>query len=127
MHAKDQKIRDRSDRFRDEYVAGTPGWYRGEMHLGFTLLFTGGVIAWCLFKIEHSRWQEWMIALPIFLFGNWANGPRIATCCTARASTSTPSTSATARRITSSSPTSRPRATRATRRGARCCSRRSRR
>lgn len=34
MHAKDQKIHERSVRFRDEYVASTPGWYRGEMHLG---------------------------------------------------------------------------------------------
>jgi hypothetical protein len=72
MHAKDQKIHERSVRFRNDYVAATPSWYRGEMHLGFTLLFTGGVIAWCLFQIENSRWQEWMIALPIFLFGNWA-------------------------------------------------------
>ncbi|MDB5959266.1 MAG: fatty acid hydroxylase, partial [Massilia sp.] len=45
MHRKDQKIRQRSNRYRDEYLADTPSWYRGEMHLGFTLLFTGGVIA----------------------------------------------------------------------------------
>jgi hypothetical protein len=72
MHDKEQKIRERSQRFREDYVAATPAWYRGEMHLGFTLLFTGGVIAWCAWHIEQASWQEWMIVLPIFLFGNWA-------------------------------------------------------
>ncbi|WP_313035032.1 hypothetical protein [Massilia alkalitolerans] len=126
MHAKDQKIRERSARFRDEYVAATPGWYRGEMHLGFTLLFTGGVIAWCLFQIEDSRWQEWMIALPIFLFGNWAEWAAHRYLLHRPASTSMRSTSATARCTTSSSPTS-PWSTRDRKCGAHCCSRRSRR
>jgi hypothetical protein len=72
MHDKDSKIKERSYRFRNEYVAATPAWYRGETHLAFTLLFTGGVIAWCLSRIEASTWQEWLVALPIFLFGNWA-------------------------------------------------------
>jgi hypothetical protein len=72
MHLKDDKIRQRSNRYRDEYVASTPGWYRGEMHLGFTLLFTGSVIAYCLFQVAHSSWMEWLVMIPIFLFGNWA-------------------------------------------------------
>jgi hypothetical protein len=72
MHLKDQKIRQRSNRYRDQYLADTPSWYRGEMHLGFTLLFTGGVIAYCLFQLGVTSWQEWLVAIPIFLFGNWA-------------------------------------------------------
>jgi hypothetical protein len=72
MHLKDDKIQQRSNRFRTEYVGATPSWYRGEVHLGFTLLFTGGVIAWCLSRISHSHWTEWLVMLPIFLFGNWA-------------------------------------------------------
>ena len=28
MHAKDQKIHERSYRFRNEYVASTPSWYQ---------------------------------------------------------------------------------------------------
>lgn len=72
MSAKNEKIRDRSNRFRADYVGSTPGWYRGEMHLAFTLLFTGGVIAYAFSKIHDSTWQQWLVMLPIFLFGNWA-------------------------------------------------------
>src|SRR2546426_11970213 len=72
MLTKDDKIRQRSYRSRDEYVAATPGWYRGELHLAFTLLFTGGVIAYSFLKIDHATWAQWLMILPIFLFGNWA-------------------------------------------------------
>jgi hypothetical protein len=42
------------------------------MHLAFTLCFTGGVMLYCLSKIHNSTWQEWMLVIPMFLFGNWA-------------------------------------------------------
>lgn len=72
MLPKNEKILQRSRRFRDEYVAATPGWYRGEFHLAFTLLFTGGVVAYSFSKIDHSTWMQWLVMVPIFLFGNWA-------------------------------------------------------
>ncbi|MGZ9709333.1 sterol desaturase family protein [Glaciimonas sp. GNP009] len=72
MHLKDQKIRQRSNRFREEYLADTPRWYKGELHLGFTLLFTGSVIAYCVYQLGITSWQERLVAIPIFLFGNWA-------------------------------------------------------
>ena len=39
---RDQEIVQRSHSFREQYRKETPSWYRGEMHLAFTLLFTGG-------------------------------------------------------------------------------------
>jgi hypothetical protein len=68
---KDEEFLTRSHQFREEYREGTPSWYRGEMHLAFTLLFTGGVLAFCLFRIESSTWREWLLVIPMFLFGNY--------------------------------------------------------
>ena len=70
---REQEIVARSNAFRDEYRAATPGWYRGEMHLAFTLLFTGGVIWYCASQIGGASWIEWaVVAVPMFVFGNWA-------------------------------------------------------
>lgn len=70
---REQEIVSRSNAFRDEYRAATPGWYRGEMHLAFTLLFTGGVIWYCASQIGGASWIEWaVVAVPMFVFGNWA-------------------------------------------------------
>jgi hypothetical protein len=62
----------RSNEFRKEYVEATPPWYRGEMHLAFTLLFTGGVLVYSLMQIHDSTLAEWLLVIPMFLFGNWA-------------------------------------------------------
>lgn len=72
MQAKDEKLLKHSQRFRAEYVAATPRWYRGEYHLAFTLLFTGGVAFYSFAHIHQSTWAQWLVVLPIFLFGNWA-------------------------------------------------------
>ena len=70
---RDEEIVARSHAFRAEYRAGTPSWYRGEMHLAFTLIFTGGVIAYCASSIAGATWQQWLfVVLPMLLFGNWA-------------------------------------------------------
>jgi hypothetical protein len=61
----------RSNAFRKEYLDATPSWYRGEYHLAFTLIFTGGVLLYSLFKLAAPTWAEWLVVLPIFLFGNW--------------------------------------------------------
>ncbi len=59
--------------FRDDYRKNTPSWYRGEMHLAFTLLFTGSVIWYCAAHIDAASWVEWVaVVVPMFLFGNWA-------------------------------------------------------
>ena len=68
----EEDVRARSYKFRDEYVNATPWWYRGEMHLGFTLLFTGGVIVYCLMQLHAPTLAEWLAVIPLFLFGNWA-------------------------------------------------------
>ena len=70
---REEEIVARSKAFRKQYVEDTPGWYRGEMHLGFTLVFTVGVIWYCAAQLEATRWQEWVfVVVPMFLFGNWA-------------------------------------------------------
>jgi len=70
---REQEIVARSNAFRDDYRKNTPGWYRGEMHLAFTLFFTGGVIWYCAAHISAATWVEWVaVVLPMFLFGNWA-------------------------------------------------------
>jgi hypothetical protein len=68
---RDHEVTARSNEFREQYVGETPSWYRGEMHLAFTLLFTGGVMAWCIYKIHNATLAEWLLVIPIFLFGNW--------------------------------------------------------
>lgn len=70
---REQEIIARSQAFRKQYVAETPGWYRGELHLGFTLVFTLSVIGYCAVQLDSTTWQEWLfVVVPMFLFGNWA-------------------------------------------------------
>lgn len=42
------------------------------MHLGFPLLFTGGVIVYCHMQLHAPTLAEWLAVTPLFLFGNWA-------------------------------------------------------
>lgn len=70
---REQEIVKRSRAYRKQYVESTPSWYRGEMHLGFTLVFTIGVIVYCVGQLNNVSWQEWVyVVIPMFLFGNWA-------------------------------------------------------
>lgn len=62
----------RSNAFRQEYRDATPSWYRGEYHLAFTLAFAGGVLLYSLLHIKNASPTEWLLVIPIFLFGNWA-------------------------------------------------------
>ncbi len=72
----DQARREREiahlNRFREEFVRNTPKWYRGELHLAFMLAVTLGTIAFCWSRIENATWAEWLLVVPIFFFGNWA-------------------------------------------------------
>jgi len=70
---REQEIERRSHAYRKEYREATPAWYRGELHLGFTLVFTVGVIVWCASQIAGATWQQWGgVVLPMMVFGNWA-------------------------------------------------------
>jgi hypothetical protein len=51
MHYDDQ-TKQRSQDFRKGYRESTPSWYRGEMHLAFTLLFS--VAPWSI------AWPSWI-------------------------------------------------------------------
>lgn len=59
------------EKFRARFVAETPGWYHGLMHLGFTLAVTIGTVVVCWSYIDQATVWEWLIVVPIFLFGNW--------------------------------------------------------
>ena len=70
---REEEVVARSNAFRAQYRADTPTWYRGEMHLAFTLVFTFGVILYCASRLQQPSWLEWVgVVLPMFLFGNWA-------------------------------------------------------
>jgi hypothetical protein len=66
-----QREIDYQKKFRERFVSETPGWYRGEMHLAFTLCVTLGTALWCWSSINNASAWEWALIAPIFLFGNW--------------------------------------------------------
>src|SRR5262249_53189514 len=68
----EQRERKRLARYRAQFVQETPSWYRGEYHLAFTLLVTGGTFYYCWTHIHNSTLAEWLLIIPIALFGNWA-------------------------------------------------------
>ena len=57
---REEEIVARSLSYRKQYVEDTPGWYRGELHLGFTLAFTIGVVWYCAAQLQNTTWQEWL-------------------------------------------------------------------
>jgi len=68
---RDRREQERQKLFRERFVANTPKWYRGEYHLIFMLLVTLGTMAYCWAHIENAKSWEWLLILPIALFGNW--------------------------------------------------------
>ncbi len=68
---RDRREWERQQRVRKEFIQSTPFWYRGEMHLAFTLVVTFSVMAWCWIRISDSTIWEWLLIAPIVLFGNW--------------------------------------------------------
>ena len=57
--------------FQQEYRDDTPRWYRGEMHLAFTLFVTFGTIWFCAAHIQAPTFWEWMLFVPMAFIGNW--------------------------------------------------------
>ena len=68
---RDRREWERQQLVRKEFVESTPAWYRGEMHLGFTLVVTFSAMAWCWVHIHGATVWEWLLIAPIVLFGNW--------------------------------------------------------
>lgn len=69
--ARDDRALERLRQFRQRYIAATPSWYRGEYHLGFMLLATLGTVAFCASRLDHPTLLQWLVLLPMLLFGNW--------------------------------------------------------
>jgi len=68
----DVRAKQRLAAFRKKFVIETPSWYRGEYHLGFTLVFTISVAVYAWLHIHNASVWEWLMIVPIALFGNWA-------------------------------------------------------
>ncbi len=68
--SRDHREQERQRLFRQRFVAETPPWYHGTIHLGFTLLVTGATMWYCWIHIADAKW-EWLLVIPIALFGNW--------------------------------------------------------
>jgi hypothetical protein len=69
--AREAREKERQVRFRTDYVAATPSWYRGEYHLAFMLLVSVGTMLFCWTHIHHSTKAEWLLVVPMLVFGNW--------------------------------------------------------
>jgi len=63
--------RERQKAFRRKFVEDTPSWYRGEYHLAFMLTVTLGTIWFCWSRIENASLLEWLVIVPMLLFGNY--------------------------------------------------------
>ena len=61
----------RQQRFKKDFVADTPTWYRGELHLAFNILLPVGLIAWCVVHLQSPSPAIWLLVLPVALLGNW--------------------------------------------------------
>lgn len=68
---RDRREIERQKMFRQRFVHDTPSWYHGLYHLCFMLLVTGGAIAYCALRLDHPSVWEWLLVIPIALFGNW--------------------------------------------------------
>jgi hypothetical protein len=68
--ARDHREQERQRLFRQRFVAETPSWYHGMLHLGFTLAVTGATMWYCWSHIADATW-EWLFVIPVALFGNW--------------------------------------------------------
>ena len=67
----EEPLRVRQQRFREEFIAGVPSWYRGEAQVAILLLLPAGTIYYCLNQIAGATWIEWSLIAPILLLGNF--------------------------------------------------------
>lgn len=69
--ARAERERARQKQFREKFIEETPAWYRGEYHLAFMLTVTFGTIWFCWTGIENATALEWLVIIPMALFGNF--------------------------------------------------------
>ena len=82
--ARDRREQERQRKFRDRFVAETPPWYHGALHLAFTLLVTGAAMRLC-WQPNPERRLGMATGDPIRARSAiGSSGPRIATSCIAR-------------------------------------------
>jgi hypothetical protein len=61
---------ERQRRFREQYVAGISPWYHGLLHVAVTYGVGAAAIAWCVGRMQDSRW-EWLLMIPVAIAGNF--------------------------------------------------------
>lgn len=65
------EISDKLRAFRERYRAERiPANYSGVRHLGFTLIFSLGVVIIALWNLDAVRWWEWLTLPVTFLYAN---------------------------------------------------------
>jgi len=61
---------ERQRRFREQYVASISPWYHGLLHVAVTYGVGIAAIAWCVSRMQDSRW-EWLLMIPVAIAGNF--------------------------------------------------------
>ncbi len=61
---------ERQRKFRDQYVANISPWYHGLLHVAVTYGVGIAAIAWCVSRMQDSRW-EWLLVVPVGIAGNF--------------------------------------------------------
>jgi hypothetical protein len=62
---------ERQRRFREQYQSDISPLYNGLVHIG--VMYAAGIVAiwYCLTQLQGATW-EWLIAIPVFIAGNFA-------------------------------------------------------
>lgn len=61
----------KQERFREEFLASVPKWYRGEAQVALLVLLPVFTIGYCWVNIENSVWWQWALMAPVLLAGNF--------------------------------------------------------
>ena len=61
---------ERQRKFREQYVANISPWYNGVIHILGTYGVGFAMIAWCVSRMQDSRW-EWLLVVPVAIAGNF--------------------------------------------------------
>ncbi|HZZ90932.1 MAG TPA: hypothetical protein VFE23_00110 [Usitatibacter sp.] len=61
---------ERQRKFREQYVANISPWYNGLLHIVVTYGVGIAAIAWCVSRMQDSRW-EWLLMIPVAIAGNF--------------------------------------------------------
>src|SRR3569832_878623 len=61
---------ERQRRFREQYISNVASWYNGLLHVAVTYGVGIAAIAWCVSRMQDSRW-EWLLMIPVAIAGNF--------------------------------------------------------